>query len=76
MACKKKNTWFAGGAGCFTRYEGSDTLLFSWHGRPDGAARYITHVRRYSRNGIEYKSLAALLRAIDAEHALCNQEAA
>ncbi|WP_276519372.1 hypothetical protein [Bradyrhizobium yuanmingense] len=35
-------------------------------GKPDGSARYAEH---YVRNGAEYPSLAALLRAIEAEHA-------
>ncbi|WP_275945419.1 MULTISPECIES: hypothetical protein [unclassified Bradyrhizobium] len=38
-------------------------------GKPDGSARYAEHVNCYARNGAEYPSLAALLRAIEAEHA-------
>lgn len=68
MSARKSNRWFARGAGCVTRYAGAETLLFSWHGRPDGAARFVPHVNRYTRNGAEYNSLAALLRAIEAEH--------
>lgn len=61
--------YFAKGAGHVIRLNGSDILLFNWNGRKDGAARYIPHVGRYSRNGIEHKSLAALLRAVEAEKA-------
>lgn len=60
--------YFAQGSGHVIRLHGSDTLLFRWNGRPDGAARHIPHVKRYSRNGNEYPSLAALLRAVEAEH--------
>jgi hypothetical protein len=67
---KKTRKWFDGGAACVTHYENSETLLFDWNGKPDGAARYIPHVRRYSRGGVEFQSLAALLRAVEAEHAL------
>ena len=66
---KKTRKWFANGAGCVTRYEGSDTLLFDHHGRPFGAARYVPHVKRYARNGTEHASFAALLRAVEAEMA-------
>jgi hypothetical protein len=68
MSTKSRSEWFANGSGHFTRYSDSDVLLFWWNGRPDGAARAIPHVRRYSRNGAEYPSLAALLRAVEAEH--------
>ncbi len=50
-------------------YRDSDVLLFNWHGRSDGVARYVAHVKRYVRNGAEHKSLAALLRAVELEHA-------
>ena len=62
--------WFAEGAGCLISYSASDILLVNWNGRDDGSARYIPHVRRYSRNGNEYASLAALLRGIESEHQL------
>ena len=68
MVSKAINKWFAKGSGKVSRYPGSDVLLFKWNGRPDGAARYIGHVKRYARNGNEYPSLAALLRAVEAEH--------
>jgi len=58
---------FANGAGRVIRYHCSMVLLFHWNGRPDGRARYIPHVRRYARHGIEHRSLAALLRAVVAE---------
>lgn len=61
--------WFDRGAGRVIRFHNSDTLLFQHHGRPDGSARYVAHVKRYVRNGIEHKSLAALLRAVETEHA-------
>lgn len=61
--------WFAKGSGHVSRYPKSDVLLFQWNGRPDGSARYIPHVRSYARNGNEFASLAALLRAVEAEHA-------
>jgi hypothetical protein len=61
--------WFGKGSGHVVRYIGSDALLFQWHGKPDGSARYVEHVQRYTRNGVEYASLAALLRAVEAEHA-------
>lgn len=60
--------YFDNGAGHVVRYSDSETLLFTFNGRPDGAARFIAHVKRYSRNGVEHKSLAALLRAVSAEH--------
>lgn len=59
---------FAKGAGILESCSDSDTLLVSWNGRDDGSARYIPHVRSYSRNGNEYASLAALLRGIESEH--------
>lgn len=61
--------YFAKGAGQVRRFHNSDALLFDWHGRADGAARYVEHVKRYARNGIEHPSLAALLRSVEAEHA-------
>ena len=61
--------YFDHGAGHVVRYHGDSTLFFQWHGRPDGAARYVEHVKLYVRNGVEHKSLAALLRAVEAEHA-------
>ncbi|WP_407112092.1 hypothetical protein [Bradyrhizobium sp. LMG 9283] len=47
----------------------SAVLLFSWRGKPDGSARYVEHVNRYVRNGVEYPGLVALLPAVEAEHA-------
>ena len=61
--------YFGSGAGHVLRRHNSAVLLFSWHGKPDGSAHYVEHVNRYARNGVEYPSLAALLRAIEAEHA-------
>ena len=61
--------YFARGAGHVVRYPNSDVLLFNWHGRDDGAARYVEHVKRYTRGGVEFKSMAALLRAVENEHA-------
>jgi hypothetical protein len=43
-------------------------MIVKWNGKDDGSARYTPHVRRYSRNGNEYASLAALLRGIESEH--------
>lgn len=60
---------FGNGAGHVLRQHNSAVLLFSWRGRPDGSARYVERVNRYARNGVEYPSLAALLRAVEAEHA-------
>lgn len=60
---------FSTGAGHVLRHYNSAVLLFSWQGKPDGSARYVEHVNRYVRNGVEYPSLAALLRGVEAEHA-------
>jgi hypothetical protein len=60
--------YFGRGAGHVLRMKNSAILLFSWHGNPDGSARYVEHVNRYSRKGQEYPSLAALLRAVESEH--------
>jgi hypothetical protein len=75
MALKARK-WFANGAGCMTRYNGSDILLFMWNGKPAGHARYISHVNRYSYAGEEYKSLAALLRAVAVAQAIAAREPA
>lgn len=69
MARRALSKWFAKGSGHVARYPGSETMLFKWNGKSDGTARYIRHVNRYARNGVEYPSLAALLRAVEAEHA-------
>lgn len=68
MASRAINKWFAKGRGQVSSYPSIDALLFRWDGRPDGVARYIGHVKRYARNGKEYPSLSALLRAVEAEH--------
>lgn len=60
---------FGNGAGHVLRQHNSAVLQFSWHGKPDGSARYVEPVNRYARNGVEYPSLAALLRAVEVEHA-------
>lgn len=66
---EKTSTYiFAKGAGILESYSDSDTTIVKWNGKDDGSARYIPHVRRYSRNGNEYASLAALLRGIECEH--------
>ena len=59
---------FCNGAGHVLRQYNSAVLLFSWRGKPDGSARYIVRVNRYACNDVEYPSLAALLRAVEAEH--------
>jgi hypothetical protein len=59
--------WFARGSGHVVRFHDSDVLLFKWNGRDAGSARYVAHVKRYTRNGAEFASLAALLRSIEAE---------
>lgn len=56
------------GVGYVARVEGAQTLVFTWRGEPDGTARYVPHVRRYVRNGVEHKSLRALMKAVAAEH--------
>ncbi|MCA1530886.1 hypothetical protein [Bradyrhizobium yuanmingense] len=61
--------YFGSGAGRVLRQHNSAVLLFSWRGKSDGSARYVERVNRYARNGVEYPSLAALLRAVEAEHA-------
>ncbi|MEY9459655.1 hypothetical protein ABH973_000068 [Bradyrhizobium ottawaense] len=61
--------YFGNGAGHVLRQHNSAVLQFSWGGRPDGSARYIERVNRYTRDGVEYSSLAALLRAVEDEHA-------
>ncbi|TWB53798.1 hypothetical protein [Bradyrhizobium sacchari] len=61
--------YFGNGAGHVLRQHNSAELRFSWRGKPDGSARYVEPVNRYARNGVEYPSLAALLRAVEAEHA-------
>ena len=69
MIKKELSKWFDRGAGYVCRYPNSDCLLFQWNGKPDGVARFYPHVKRYGRNGAEYPSLAALLRAVEIEHA-------
>lgn len=69
MARYALSKWFANGSGHVVRLHNSETLLFRWNGRNDGSARYIEHVRRYARDKREHASLAALLRAVEAEHA-------
>ncbi len=73
MAKYQLSKWFGRGAGHAVRYRDSDVLLINWHGRSDGVARYVPHVKRYVRNGAEHASLAALLRSIEAEHAEARQ---
>jgi hypothetical protein len=68
MAKYALSKYFGRGHGHVLRMHKSEVLLFSWNGRPDGSARYVEHVKRYTRNGNEYPSLAALLRAVEAEH--------
>lgn len=69
MARYSMSKWFARGSCRVVRYTGSDVLLFSENGRAFGSARYVEHVRRYVRNGVEYASLAALLRGVESEYA-------
>jgi hypothetical protein len=59
---------FANGRGFVNKPKGSTTLHLSWDGQPAGEARYIPHVKRFSRLGKEYKSLAELLKHVEAEH--------
>lgn len=66
MAKYALSRYFAKGRGHAIRFHGSDTLIFYWNGRAAGTARFIPHVKRYARNGQEYPSLAALLRAVEA----------
>ncbi|UWU66220.1 hypothetical protein [Bradyrhizobium sp. NC92] len=61
--------YFGNGAGHVLRQHNSAVLLLSWHGKPDGSARYVVQFNCYVRNGVEYPSLAALLRAVETEHA-------
>lgn len=68
MAKYALSKWFGRGSGHAIRFHNSETLLLQWNGRPDGAARYVPHVKRYTRNGAEFPSLAALLRSVEAEH--------
>lgn len=68
MSRRALSKWFANGAGHVYRYPGSETLLFQWNGKADGSARYIPHVNRYARNGVEFPSFAALLRSVESEH--------
>ena len=68
MSKHSLSKWFAKGSGHAIRYKDSETLLFYWNGKPDGTARHISHVKRYARNGAEYASFAALLRAVESEH--------
>ena|ERR1035437_2827897 len=60
--------YFGGGRGHVVRYRDSEILLFYWSGKEDGAARYVAHVKRYTRERKEFASLAALLRSVEAEH--------
>ncbi len=69
MSKYQLSKYFGNGSGHVVRYVDSEILLFYWNGREDGAARYVAHVKRYTRERREYKSLAALLRAVEAEHA-------
>ena len=68
MAKYQMSKWFARGSGYAVRYTNSDVILFRWNGHEDGAARFVEHVKRYVRKGIEHKSLAALLRSVESEH--------
>jgi hypothetical protein len=68
MAKYSLSKYFARGAGHVVRFHGGEALLFYWNGRADGSARHIPHVNRYARNGQEFPSLAALLRAVETEH--------
>ncbi len=72
MSATKRHSlskYFGRGAGHATRYHGSDVILVRWHGRADGHATAEPDGKSYSRAGVAYKSLAALLRGIEAEHA-------
>lgn len=68
MAKYALSKYFGRGSGHAIRFHNSEILLFKWNGRDDGSARFVPHVKRYTRNGVEYASLAALLRSIEAEH--------
>lgn len=70
MAKYAMSKYFGNGAGHVMRFHNSETLLFYWNGKADGAARAIPHLRRFARNGVEYASLAALLRAVEESHKL------
>ena len=59
--------YFGGGVHHVVRFHDTNTLLFSRHRKYNGSARYVPHVKRYVRNGVEYRSLAALLRAVNDE---------
>lgn len=69
MARYAMSKYFANGSGHVIRIHDSETLLFKWNGKDDGHARAIPHVKRFTRNGVEYAGLAALLRAVEKEHA-------
>lgn len=67
MARYALSKWFGNGSGHVVRFQNSDLLMITWNGRAGGTARYVPHVKRYARNGTEYKSLVALLRALETE---------
>lgn len=69
MAKYAMSKYFGAGSGHVIRFHNSEILLFRWNGRENGSARYVPHVKRYARNGVEFASLAALLRAVVDEHA-------
>lgn len=42
MSKYQLSKWFARGAGHVVRYQNSETLLFSWNGKADGARVYVS----------------------------------
>lgn len=66
----QKSKYFAKGSGHARQY--GQTILFDWNGKNDGSAfvgvNFLDGKPQYRRNGIHYKSFAALLRGVEAEH--------
>lgn len=60
--------YFGNGSGHIILMHKSDCLLFYWNGKADGNAMRSNDKKEYFRNGVRHKSLAALLRAVEAEH--------
>jgi hypothetical protein len=66
--------WFGNGSGHARRYKNSDFILIDWAGYFDGYV-FVVNVEKngktrtaYKRNGVVYPSMAAMFRAIVAEH--------
>lgn len=77
MARYQWSKWFANGAGHVHLHHGSSIMIFDWNGKADGFALCYELLIKlkslklrmvYERNGKQYYSKAALLRAVESEH--------